>query len=101
MTFVIHLLLSIRILHPVLFQNAVDSTGVRSHRTVLKIYTYIIQRNIHGVLFVIIRLQPVIITAWRNLHDSYSGILTPGEAEQFISTANKLITKLEDSVLQE
>ena len=47
------------------------------------------------------RLQPVIFTAWRSLKDSYSEILTPGEAEQFISTANKLIAKLEDSVMQE
>lgn len=47
------------------------------------------------------QLQPVIITAWLSLHDSYSGILTPGESEQFISTVNKLITKLEDSRPQE
>jgi len=47
------------------------------------------------------QLQPVIIKAWRSLHDSYSGILTAGEAEQFICTVNKLISKLEDSVSQE
>lgn len=47
------------------------------------------------------RLQPVIITAWRSLHNSYSGILTPEEAEQFIGTVNKLISKLEESVMKE
>jgi len=47
------------------------------------------------------QLQSVIITAWLSLHDSYSEVLTTGESEQFITTVNKLITKLEDSRSQE
>ena len=42
-------------------------------------------------------LQPEIVKAWERLHDSYSGILTPEESAQFITTVNKLISRLEDS----
>lgn len=43
-----------------------------------------------------IQLQPTITKAWGNLHDSYSGVLTTAENDQFIQTANKLIAKLEE-----
>jgi len=42
-------------------------------------------------------LQPEIIKAWEQLHDSYSNILTKEEGEQFITIVNKLINQLEDS----
>jgi len=41
-------------------------------------------------------LQPAIVTAWENLHASYSQILSPEENAQFLVIINKLITKLEE-----
>ena len=40
-------------------------------------------------------LQPAIDNAWAYVHAIYSDILTLEESEQFISTANKIIAKLE------
>jgi len=40
-------------------------------------------------------LQPDIDIAWKHVYEIYADILTVEECEQFISTANKIITKLE------
>jgi len=40
-------------------------------------------------------LQPEIDKAWKHVHEIYADILTLEESEQFISTANKIIAKLE------
>lgn len=41
-------------------------------------------------------MQPEIVEAWNNLHDSYADVLTPGECNQFIAICNKLMEKLDD-----
>jgi len=41
-------------------------------------------------------LQPEIEKSWTHVHELYSDILTLEESEQFISTANKIIAKLEN-----
>ena len=41
-------------------------------------------------------LQPEIEKAWTHVHEIYADILTVEEREQFISTANKIIAKLEN-----
>jgi len=41
-------------------------------------------------------LQPEIDKAWAHVHEIFADILTIEEREQFISTANKIITKLEN-----
>lgn len=43
-----------------------------------------------------LKLQPAIVSAWENLHDSYSQILSPEENAQFLAVIDKLITKLEE-----
>lgn len=43
-------------------------------------------------------MQPEIVEAWNNLHDSYSDILTPEECHQFITICNKLMTHIDNNI---
>lgn len=41
-------------------------------------------------------MQPEIIHAWNDLHDSYANVLSPEECSQFILLCNKLMDNLEN-----